>query len=146
MLYIVYYIIRPLESLRELLLKYKDIASPFIKGHVWKREEGGYHPGEPEDYMTQVKLIFLANLRFTLAGYAEPEFKELSKAILGEPLYEVGIFDKWWSMERIELDNDFVSILTELSADDLAFLAPTGVKHIDGWLERVIELKQSDKA
>lgn len=138
-IYDVTYVIRGTEELNRKIAEFDPEVLELISGPiVWTKKEGGRTAWTHNDYIIQVKLLFLANLLSEVKGSRlEPFILE----IVGNKSLTVEIFDKWWRVERFTADDTFESIEEELKVEYLKLIAKTNDPMIDSWLEWLADKK-----
>ena len=145
MLWTSYYVVRGNSGFSEKLRSYADVVPFFPITSIWIKEEGGYTAFHNDDYIIQVKLIFLAGFRSDSLRYSNQRCHEFVHEVLGNPPFDVSLFDKWWTIERLTEADDFFMALHRISLAELENLKQTGMPLVDDWIAIMIELKRQNK-
>jgi hypothetical protein len=142
MLEIVYYLIKPKQTLLELITPDLTFRVFLSNPVIWICEEAGAESLFPDEYSMGRKLFFLAELRSGLLRLDSREkFEKLLDDLMGTPPFGISVFDKWWELERIELADDFSDVFFRINLEQLELLEKTGNPRVDHWIERLKELK-----
>jgi hypothetical protein len=131
-LYDAHYLIEPLPVLIEKMRKWHDdtLAEVLLQPHFFKRTEGGNSSWLFADLEATAKLLFLASLREYL-----PESDEFA-AIFGQACISVSIFDQWFQLRRLLLDDDLEVLEEGLRACSFP-VEETGRPIVDWWLRDI---------
>lgn len=85
---------------------------------MWSKKEGGRTAWTEEDYIAQVKLLFLLNLwsEYVVHVGEDPILKLFLEEIIGRPPFNQELFDRWWTVERYEgVDESFEDVVERLA-------------------------------
>ena len=109
-----------------------DLAELLTEPVVLSHTEGGCHSlWQPEDHALRVKLVFLASLR----QYDTLETDASVEAVFGSSRISAALFDRWWTIRRLEIDDD-TERLEPLLVKHLDRVQRTGNEVVDRWLDR----------
>jgi hypothetical protein len=137
-----YYCIRPTTQLLEKLRAGpSDVETWLGQPELWKNVE---YDGAwlPEHHIMQIKLLFLMNFRQTYISHSkDDEIKTFLESLLDPLLVSAEVFDKWWKIERFELDENAPEIENSLETATLDSVTPTGIPLVDAWITYLIEKK-----
>ena len=129
MLYQVIYLIKPSEALQgRLPAGNSDLADLLSRPAVWTKNQSDRSLWSSEDYLAQVKLLFLARIHQEYAVY--PEYRQL----LGDSPLRLEAFDRWWTVETYLVDEKTEEVEKTLDRNTLLGLANTGLPAIDQWI------------
>ena len=127
-----YYLIRPLPSSSSRFLEFgESVAGRLTAPQLWRNGEGGRTGWWVEEHALAVKLLFLASLhhRFGPTDAFQPFLVAL-------PI-NVESFDRFWTLERHEIDHERTDVERLLEAELVEQMEPTGNALVDGWLENL---------
>ena len=140
------FLIQPKKNLEDLLDQYveqydSDVEMELREPSVWLAEVDSFHDPSLEEM--KVKLSFLAYWHEESVDLIHPGFRKLMKEVLGEPPYNIDVFDQWWELERLyESPIRYKNIDEFISARaTFSLIERTGNELIDNWLERVSKEK-----
>jgi len=85
-----------------------------------------------EENLLRVKLLFVANLR----DFIPLKDDESCEAILGSREISVSLFDRWWTIEALELEGNVNDFMGQLQRS-LPSVQPTGNSVVDEWLREL---------
>jgi hypothetical protein len=140
----VFYLIKPnSELIEQLKLAPSDAKIILESSQLWSKAEPD-GKWMPTDFMAQVKLLFIFNLKQSYLDSAEKsDFQEFLGNLLGSPPFSIDLFDKWWEIQRLQIDEDFEEVQNSLDPTSLKLVSPTGVPLVDAWLSSLIEQKST---
>ncbi|MGH9844021.1 MAG: hypothetical protein ACREEM_35250, partial [Blastocatellia bacterium] len=95
-----FYFIRPTQALKDRLKKTDPDLEEFMSQPLmWSKKEGGRTAWTEEDYIAQVKLLFLLDLwsEYVVHVGEDPSLKLLLEEIIGRPPFNEELFDRWWT-------------------------------------------------
>jgi hypothetical protein len=127
-----YYLIEPRSELREHLHRRVDdaLADILLEPIVLCNSEGGRTIWTEKDHAMTVKLTFLASLK----QYDPPLGTDAGfEHVLGSSLISIDLFDRWWTIRRLMLD-DSTKMLWPYLANNLDRVKRTGNTLVDAWL------------
>jgi hypothetical protein len=139
-----YYIIHPNPALRAVLVRHPKAGMD--RSWVLTRDESGYTRASFQDWVTMVKVMFIIDLIDMKTMFEQenvsPDHQRAFEELLGEPPYGVEVFDKWWTLERLDSGpRAFEDILKAVSLPTLQALDQTGQAFVDRWMQDVMKLK-----
>jgi hypothetical protein len=112
-----------------------DFAEFLVEPVVLSNKEGGCHSAwRADDHALTVKLLYLAQVREYTPFSSDASFE----AVFGSSRLSSALFDRWWTIRRLERDDDTES-LRPLLKQFLPMVEPTGNELVDRWLEWVRE-------
>ncbi|NES95923.1 MAG: hypothetical protein F6K32_11935 [Desertifilum sp. SIO1I2] len=125
-----YYVIEPTLSFKKKLVNL-DIDNALVEilseTVLWS-----YHrAGNTEDDISEVKLLFLANL---MSEYLEIE---VYKKVLDTFSISLDVFDKWWTIKRYFVDEVFSEIEKRIDPSVASHLIKTDRKRVDLWIDKM---------
>src|SRR5438874_1170964 len=99
-----FYLIEPRPELRQHLRDRTDpdFADILLESILIRNREGGQTVWMPDNYANKIKLLYLARLR----EYTPLMGDEDAERLLGSSRVSVWVFDRWWSIRRLEVEND----------------------------------------
>jgi len=125
-----YYVIEPTPSFNKKLVSLgidNDLVDILSETVFWS-----YHRGSnTEDDNSEVKLLFLANL---MSEYLE---QELYEKVFDTFSISLDVFDKWWTIKRYFIDEDFSEIEKRIDPSVASHLIKTGIKRVDFWIDQM---------
>ncbi len=123
-----YYNISANSQLKNLLGERKnDVAKFLLQDYVICNEEFSRSSWVTNDYLTKVKLLYLGYLSTDIASSAEFQM------LIGDNPISVELFDKWWNINRVKVDeSDFLE--NQIKEKGHLNFAPTGSSVINEWL------------
>ena len=127
------YLIEPRPALRDHLQGRieADFAELLLEPVLLSNKEGGCHSAwGDEDHALTVKLIHLAQVREYTPVSNDKDFER----VFGSPRLSVGLFDRWWTIRRLLLDDDTES-MRPLLRQVLPIVDRTGNRLVDQWLD-----------
>ena len=136
------YTIRPKDSLKVLVAQHRGTTLFFMDPITWSRSEGDSR-WSTNEMLLQIKLLFLVYVMTTLNDYPSTEGQKFLSQILDVPPFNVNLFDKWWEIERSEVLEDFATVISTVSIQQLKHFDKTGNQHVDSWFSRLIEARES---
>jgi hypothetical protein len=145
-----YYVIRPNIDLKALLKQHPYMSLP---AEIVKVEEAGKSRLSYLENIEFHKLFHLASMDDYLRILADRDADFLSeeerlrkyhfmKNLLGDPPYSRSLFDRWWTIEKINLMKDYVKALKNLPISSLEALEEIESSPIASLLEWIIQLKK----
>jgi hypothetical protein len=139
-----YYLVQPTQSLLDRL-KFGPPDAISILGSpvLWDRNEiaGRWSFAS---LATQVKVLFLLDLKQSYLDYPQDsEFKRFLGELLGAPPFSIEVFDKWWNLERYDVEAKFDEIENAMDIATLKLISPTGDSLVDAWINRRIQDKKT---
>jgi hypothetical protein len=144
MIYRAYYLIRPAERLIVELNAFLDDSRILLyQSKLWINQEAD-SAWMPDDYVAQIKLLFLANLgqEYIDQSQSTPLSTFLIR-LLDQPPWTTKLFDQWWTIERFT-DVEIVEEVKQ-SLDTRAIEAITEIDHplVESWLSKFVLKKLS---
>lgn len=134
------YIIKPAATLRERLQQVpQDLAEFLGRPLLWTKKEGGVTAWTAEDFVAQVKLLFLLELwsDYVLGADDDPRLKDLLEEILGAPPFDEQVFDHWWNVERFDgADQSFEAIEESLVLEQPHLVVSSALPRVEAWLTK----------
>lgn len=135
-----FYFIRPAQALKDRLRQVDpDIADLMSEPHLWTKQEGGITVSTENDYIAEVKLMYLLNLwsEYVLNVGEDKSLKLFLEEIMGHPPFNKELFDRWWTVERFEgFDESFEEIAERLGAENLHLAAKSDLPLVEYWMTR----------
>jgi hypothetical protein len=132
------YIIRPAEALKERLRQAgPDIGDVLGRPLLWTKKEGGRTAWTDDDYVAQVKLLFLLNLwsDYVVGAGEDQSLKTFLQEAMGEPPFGEEVFDRWWTVERFDgADESFEEAEERLTLAHPHLLANSVLPRVEAWL------------
>jgi hypothetical protein len=128
-----YYAINPRPEFADWLLKRTDadMVELLIEPKLVEHDEViGKTSWRSRENILRVKILFLAGLR-DLTPISDAAG---CKSILGSSEISESLFDRWWTIQYLELECNVNEYLGELTRA-LDSVPPTGNPVVDGWLE-----------
>src|SRR5262245_24797284 len=111
-----YFVVKPNPDMLKVLKDASDDDRLLLgESRLWAypEDDGLYNS---TDYIEQVKLLFLIDLKhWYLDGNSSSDFTRLVEHFLGSPPFTVRSFDRWWLIERFELQEDFEAVEAALT-------------------------------
>jgi hypothetical protein len=134
------YVIRPKSVIQgrldQLDFEQYRLAIP-SKAGLWNRTEPGFTPFLPKDFAMTAKLVFLADIY-----EATPQKEGLSEFFGEEYRISVEFFDRFWTLERYNYEDDLGEMLVDLEYETVALMEPTDSPKVNSWIEDVKEKKR----
>jgi hypothetical protein len=136
------YLVRPSSKLLTRLepygsdsAEYRILSSP----ELWSRVEFDRTFMTLEEYGLQIKIAFLANLKYLYLGEGNESsaFTELLRELLGTGAIKVETFDQWWILERYDIVESLETVEELLKTNDVGGFEPTGFPNVDLWLSNL---------
>jgi hypothetical protein len=135
-----FYFIRPAQTLKDRLRgSDPDIAELMSEPHLWTKREGGLTIDTEEDYIAQVKVLFLINLwsEYVIGAGEDKSLKLFLEEIMGPPPFTKELFDRWWTVERFEgYDESFEEIAERLGAEHMHLAAKSDLPLVEYWMSK----------
>lgn len=141
-----YYLISPRKALLERLASCSaDVAELLGERRFWAKSEGGRTISSAHDHETHVKLLFLGNLVLTYirGNPAETEIAKIVSDLLGEPPFGAVCFDRWWELQRFEVEETCEMVERHLTTDELNLLQ-TDSPLVQAWLSELKKQKLAE--
>ncbi|WP_018604815.1 hypothetical protein [Uliginosibacterium gangwonense] len=131
MRYKAYYIVTAKPELIEQLNGHADrgFAAVLTETVLLENEEGGRTAWGANEHTLQMKLLWLASLR----EYTPLSNDEDALALLGSASISTQMFDRWWIMQRLGVE-DTASALAEYLPAVAQKIEQTGNILVDEWL------------
>lgn len=131
MTYHAFYLIDPRPELIDHLRKQTDadLACILTEPVLIRNREADRSDWTAEEHTLAVKLLFLARLR----GYLPLRSDEDARRLLGSDRIDVELFDRWWLIQRLVLEEDTDQMVTFLRPV-LDKVVATGNDAVDHWL------------
>lgn len=127
-----YYLIKPSEALKNKLTMLDlepDLRESISQIQLW--EHNRVSPIESEGDIAEIKLLFLANIKSLYLR------DDLYQDILENRHISLGIFDKWWGIERYFVEEYFAEVEEEIDPAIASEFVKTGIERVDLWIERL---------
>jgi hypothetical protein len=127
------YLIEPRPALRDQLRgRVEDnFAELLLEPVLLSNKEGRCHSAwRDEDHALTIKLIHLAQVREYTPVSNDKDFER----VFGSPRLSEGLFDRWWTIRRLLLDDDTES-MRPLLREFLPLVDRTGNELVDQWLD-----------
>ena len=123
-----------IEPKPELVMLLRDKTNADFAGFMSDRtcfhsDEGGRTAWDATDYELRMKLVFLC----TLLDHSPLSEPESFRTVFGNTPLSEALFDRWWTIERLEFDDDR-STLEKEHSNTIARLAPTSNELVNGWI------------
>ncbi len=126
---IVFYVVKPKAILVDRARALDEtIGKSLTEVTTWLDEEITHSGWSNNDYIVAVKLIYLAYLYEDFKDEPETQF------LFNESLIRFELFDKWWSIERFELNDNIREAEHSLERLTKENIQLTGNRSIDTWL------------
>ena len=126
---IVFYVVKPKAILVDRARTLDETIGRFLtEVTTWLDEEITHSGWSHDDYIVAVKLIYLAYLYEDFKDEPETQFLFNGGSICFE------LFDKWWLIERYELNDNIREAEHSLERLTKEKLQLTGNRSIDTWL------------
>jgi hypothetical protein len=109
-----------------------DIADILLEPVLIRNREGGQTVWMPDNYANKIKLLYLARLR----EYTPLAADEDAERLLRSSRVSTSVFDRWWSIRRLEVENDTEELVHFLKRVQDK-VDPPNDEYVAGWLERV---------
>lgn len=125
-----YYVIEPTAFFKKKLVSlYLDteLVDILCETVFWSYNRAG----NTEDDISEVKLLFLANL---MSEYLE---MDTYKKVLESSSISLDVFDKWWTIKRYFIDESFSDIEKRIDPSVAGHLIKTGVQRVDLWIDKM---------
>lgn len=132
-----HYLIEPNSALIEVFATYPQLSSIHNCYTLWSKDEGGYTSFNEDDYVLQVKLVFLLQLKKKLSTNANETTIEFRNVLFGNHPLTVEIFEKWWTIRRFTGYIDFFNILRIIDQELLDELGDSGNRRVDNWIRSI---------
>lgn len=126
------YLVKPRDHLKEKLNG--NQSEHFMRQHIWKVEEY-YDPLDSDNELTEslriVKIIFMLDLMKSQIFQ-----RKILEDLLGTPMdFSIQSFDKWWTVERIEVHSSYDQVIRNTSLEDILTLQQSDKQIVDEWIE-----------
>lgn len=141
-----YYLIRPTETLLKRLASCaEDIREMLSEPVLWtKNEPDSTWPAKA--HHLQIKLAFLAHVRWQFPASGDPDMAHLLAEMLGNAPLTEAAFDRWWTVERFPADDSFESVIARMNLKAVQQIASPDAPSVAGWLEEVVKTKAEQEA
>ncbi|MBC7870090.1 MAG: hypothetical protein H7Y09_04570 [Chitinophagaceae bacterium] len=98
----------------------------------------------PAEDAARLKLLFLAFMSSLFPDDSEDSafFTEL----LGTAPWTLATFDRWWTVERVDVEENLHEVVEEIEIDDLERIGQTGISGVDSWIASLIKQKSVPQA
>jgi hypothetical protein len=99
-----FYVIEPRPEFRQHLWgrTEPDFADILLESVLIRHREGGRTTWRLANYEAKIKLLYLARLR----EYTPLAADEDAERLLGSARVSVPVFDRWWSIRQMEVEDD----------------------------------------
>jgi hypothetical protein len=133
-----YYLIQATDNLREAVAHLDADSREFwCRPIMWSKGESDRSVYSATDHLAELKIVFVAYL---FAEYSHlDEFQE----VFGELPINLNSFDKWWSVNRYSVEDDFDLVLRGISASILEKFEATGHPAVDCSINSIKRMKTS---
>jgi hypothetical protein len=134
MRYTAYYLIEHRPELRERLasLKELDLEDLLLEAELLSNEEGGKTIFLDNEHTLTIKLLFLARVK----EYEPLSSDAMFERVFGSPRLSTDLFDRWWTIRRLEVTEDAESLYPMLR-QFFHLVDQTDNNLVNEWLERV---------
>ncbi len=113
-----------------------DFAEVLLEPQLYRRAEHDRSMWLKPQRLAQAKLLFLASLR----QYAPIDDDDKFSAVFGSAAISVDLFDHWFMIHRLGIDDDLDNLEVGLRAV-IDRVVPPGIPLVDSWLS---ELRHQD--
>jgi hypothetical protein len=126
-----FFLIEPRPALAERLAGRTDpdLAALLMQPTLIRKKEVSGSEWPHADRLAQVKLLYLASI----ADYTPLDAPDEFESLLGSARFSGALFDRWWVVRRLEVDEDWEELEAMLRAR-LDRAEPTEKPRIDQWL------------
>lgn len=119
------YLVEPTAELSKSCEQNHELWECIREPIAWTAEEGGQAVSTEVERSSRVKILAL--------GFFLGEFRKLDE-LLCSPSVEVEIFDKYWTLSRIEPEGTIRELAEETSEIIQTRFKPTGNSNVDDWI------------
>ena len=128
----VFFLIEPKQdAIRTFPLLIPDLCDVLLKPILTSRNYADRSPWRPDDVELVVKLLYLARSREYTTLTADQD----AERILGSSRVSVSVFDRWWSIRRVEMEESSEE-LEGYPPPVAKRIEPTGNKLVDEFLQQ----------
>jgi hypothetical protein len=123
------YVVKPKDSLVELCDGDASLYDALNESFCWNDQEGGQTLMTDEDRLIRMKILAFAFLL--------QEFDKLDE-ILGRPKLDVALFDRYWTVSRLETENSVENLIDEVAEFAVKRFTATGKLDFDEWIRNSV--------